>query len=321
MDSMPQGNTACPSFPENITLRLRRRGFTLLELLIVLGVIGLVLSLLLPAILSAREKARRIQCQNDMKQISLALHNYHDMHSVFPPGYVVRNVSPGNPAADENGPGYAWSVMVLPFMDQAGLVHSVDFSADPVIGTATTGVMISTYRCPSDLSNSMNYVASFGFGSLTESPGRPEGPGVFYRNSKVPEFDIRDGTSTTFLIGERIELHDFIPGQPATPAGALWLATPLRSFRAAGLTKNPGAIEAQPSFVLANVGQETPFPVHAVHCRTNHVASFSSKHPGGANFAMADGAVLFVSSEIDYELYRRLGQRSDHQVAEVPRGY
>jgi prepilin-type processing-associated H-X9-DG protein len=301
--------------------RWRRPGFTVFEVLIVFGVIMLVLSLLLPAMLSARESARRIQCQNNMKQMSLALHNYHDMYSVFPPGYIARNVSPTDPAAEEAGPGWAWSVMLLPFMDQAALYNSMDFSTDPMMNVATTATMISPYRCPTDMSGSMNYVASFGFGSLTESPGKPPGPGVFYRNSKVPEFDIRDGTSTTFLIGERAELHEFVRDQPAMPAGAVWLATPLRSFRHSGTYVVAGSVEGQASFVLANVGQDTPFPVHAVHCRTNHVASFSSRHPGGANFGMADGAVVFVSSEIDYETYRRLGQRSDRQVAELPREF
>lgn len=299
---------------------MRRRAFTIFEVLIVIMVVGLVLSLLLPAMLDARESARRIQCQNNLKQISLALHNYHDMHSVFPPGYIARNVTPTDPAVDEAGPGWAWSVMLLPFLDQAALYRSFDFSVDPMMNVATSATMIAAYRCPTDPSGSMNYVASFGFGSMTESPGRPPGPGVFYRNSKVPEFDIRDGTSTTFMIGERADLHDFIADQPAVPAGAVWLATPLRSFRSAGVA-DAGAVEAQPSFILAGVGQDTPFPVHAVHCRTNHVASFSSRHPGGANFAMADGGVVFLSSDIDYELYRRLGQRSDRQVAELPREF
>lgn len=293
-------------------------GFTILEVLVVIIVIGIALSLLLPAMLTARESARRVQCQNNLKQAALALHNYHDMHAVFPPGYIARIVTAGESSRDESGPGYAWSAMLLPFLDQAALFQTIDFSVDPLANTAAATPMISCYRCPSAGDEQMSYVASFGSGSLTESPGRPAGPGVFYRNSKVQEFDIRDGSSNTFLIGERAGLHDFIPGAAAVPAGAAWLALPTRAFRPAGVPV-AGVVEGPASYVLANVGQDKPFTVHAVHGRTNHVAAFSSGHPGGANFALCDGAVVFVSSDIDYDLYRRLGQRSDREFAEVPR--
>lgn len=294
------------------------RGFTILEVLVVIIVVGIALSLLLPAMLAARESARRIQCQNNLKQAALALHNYHDMHAVFPPGYIARNVTPGESAQDESGPGYAWSALLLPFLDQVALLQTIDFSVDPLSSTTAATTMISCYRCPSSGDEQMSYVASFGFGSLTQSPGRPAGPGLFYRNSKVQEFDIRDGSSNTFLIGERASLHDFLPGAAAVPAGAAWLALPTRAFRPAGVPV-AGVVEGPASFILANVGQDEPFAVHAVHGRTNHVAAFSSGHPGGANFALCDGAVVFVSSDIDYDLYRRLGQRSDHEFAEVPR--
>ena len=293
-------------------------GFTILEVLVVIIVIGIALTLLLPAMLDARESARRVQCQNNLKQAALALHNYHDMHAVFPPGYIARNVTPGETAQDESGPGYAWSALLLPFLDQVALFRTIDFSVDPLGSTAVAKPMISCYRCPSAGDEQASYVGSFGSGSLTESPGRPAGPGVFYRNSKVQEFDIRDGSSSTFLIGERAGVHDFVPGAEPAPAGAVWLALPTRAFRPAGVPV-AGVVEGPASFVLANVGQDEPFAVHAVHGRTNHVAAFSSGHPGGANFALCDGAVVFVSSDIDYDVYRRLGQRSDHEFAEVPR--
>lgn len=300
---------------------MKRRGFTVLEVVVVMGVIGIALALLLPAVFVARESARRIQCQNNLRQISLALHNYHDMHSVFPPGYVARGVDATDPAAAETGPGFAWSVLLFPFIDQAPLYRTLDFSVDPYISFAPGGTILAAYVCESSPDARMSYAGSFGFGSLTTRPGRPAVPGVFYRNSRVPEFDIRDGTSNTFLVGERADVHNFVDGEPPVQAGGLWMAAARGVYRDAGVTSAPDSVEGPASFLLANVGQDEPFQVHAVHCRTNHIAAFSSRHPGGANFAMADGAVMFVADTIEYELYRRLGQRSDRQVAEVPRDF
>ncbi len=294
-------------------------GYTVLEVLVVMIVVGIALALLLPAMLDARESARRVQCQNNLKQIALALHNYHDMHSVFPPGYIARDVRPQDSARLESGPGYAWGALLLPFVDQQALFQTIDFSVDPLVNTTAAATAILPYRCASATDDSTSYVACFGWGSLTESPGQPAGPGVFYRNSRVPQFDIRDGTSSTILVGERHSLHDFVPGSPAVPADATWLAMPALAFRSAGIDAVRGAVEGPASYVLGTVGQDEPFAVHAVHCRSNHVAAFSSRHPGGANFAFCDGSVVFVSSSIDYELYRLLGQRNDREFAEAPR--
>jgi prepilin-type processing-associated H-X9-DG protein len=281
-------------------------------------VVSLLIVLLIPGIRSGREAARRIQCQNNLRQIGLALHNYNDLYDSFPPGYVARDVRPGDSADAESGPGFAWGVMLLPFLDQAGLFSSMDFTQDPPPAT-TMGGMIVCYLCPSDPEHTAsNYVGSFGYGSMTLAPGAPVGPGILYRNSHVQSFDIRDGTSHTFVVGERAAVHNFVPGTDPIDAGALWLAVTTGMFRPAGLDDAPGYLEGPASFALATVGQDEPVRVHATHCRTNHIASFSSMHPDGANFLMADGSGHFISSDIDYETYRRLGQRSDRQPAEVP---
>jgi prepilin-type processing-associated H-X9-DG protein len=156
---------------------------------------------------------------------------------------------------------------------------------------------------------------------MTLAPGAPVGPGILYRNSHVQSFDIRDGTSHTFVVGERAAVHDFIVDTDSIDAGAQWLAAPSGLFRNAGLVDSPGYQEGPASYALATVGQDEPVKVRATHCRTNFVASFSSMHPGGANFLMADGSGHFISSDIDYETYRRLGQRSDRLPAEVPEEY
>jgi prepilin-type processing-associated H-X9-DG protein len=295
-----------------------RRGFTILEVFIVLLVVCLLLVLLLPGLQRAREAARRIQCQNNLRQIGLALHNYNDVYDCFPPGYVARSVQRGDSADAESGPGYAWAVMLLPFLDQAGLFNSLDFTQDPP-PLGTFGTMIMCYNCPSDPEHTVsNYVGAFGYGSMTLAPGAPVGPGILYRNSHVQSFDIKDGTSHTILVGERAAVHNFVAGAEPVDAGGQWLAVASGTFRPAGLVDAPGYLEGPASLALATVGQDEPVKVHATHCRTNFIASFSSMHAGGANFLMADGSGHFISSEIDYETYRRLGQRSDRLPAEVP---
>ena len=115
----------------------RKYAFTLIELLVVISIVAILLALLLPAVQRAREAARRMQCKNQVKQIGLALHNYHDIFNTFPPGYTARNASNSPPVtlvADETGPGFAWSFAIMPQIDQANLVNGVDTdlkAADP----------------------------------------------------------------------------------------------------------------------------------------------------------------------------------------------
>ena len=97
------------------------RGFTLIELLVVIAIIAVLIALLLPAVQQAREAARRSTCKNNLKQLGLAIHNYHDTHGVFPPGYISRDVSTTDPASAETGLGFSWGTMILPFMDQSPL--------------------------------------------------------------------------------------------------------------------------------------------------------------------------------------------------------
>jgi prepilin-type N-terminal cleavage/methylation domain-containing protein len=296
-----------------------RRGFTLLELLVVILIAISMLALLLPGIQHAREAARQVQCRNNLKQVALALHNYHDVHNLFPPGYIARDVAPSDPAAAETGPGYAWGSLLLPFLDQAFLFRTIPFEDNPSALAVGTGTMLTVFRCPSDPdSTASSQVGSFGFGSVTLTPGRPAGPGILYRNSRVTADDVRDGTSNTFLVGERAGLHDFEPDGAPVIAGAEWVAAFPGTAQEAGIAGYPRLTEAPGAMVLGTVGQDDPAPVHTPHCRTNHTAAFSSRHKGGAQFMTADGAVRFLNSDIDYATYRRLGQRSDGQPVSLP---
>ena len=296
-----------------------RHGFSMLELMFVMLVIVVMATILVPGIRHSREMARRTQCSNNLKQITLAMTGYHDSHRVFPPGYVARDVTPTMPADRESGPGFAWGAMLLPFLDQGPLYQTIDFSLEPMmVGMATP---LPTFQCPSNSPNSSSsYVASAGFGNLTERPGAPTIPGILYRNSNVPTFDIRDGTSNTFLLGERAAVHDFVPGEPSVDAGADWFSVPTGQLRPAGLSDFL-IDESSASLALGTVGQDRPIAVNTPPLQSNHVAAFSSMHEGGIHMGMADGSVHFISTSIDYDTYRALGGRKEGTIASVPIRY
>ena len=292
--------------------RFRRNGFTLIELLVVIAIIAVLIALLLPAVQQAREAARRSQCINNLKQHGLALHNYHDTFSVFPPGWigVAANVS------NVEGPsGFAWGAHCLPYLDQATLYSQINFNVsllDPSNDVARKTVM-GVFRCPSDPSPdtwplgeegnptnilttlpSANYVGSFGpLGPEDLCVAAPfpasqcRGEGMFSHNSKIRMADIPDGTSNTVMLGEH-------RSDRALDWNSTWF----------GMV--PGGEEAHARFI--GVSDHTP------NHPALHIDDFSSSHTGGVHFLFGDGRVRFITQSVDLGLYRAIATRAGSEV-------
>jgi len=310
-----------------------KQGFTLVELLVVIAIIGILVALLLPAVQAAREAARRSSCKNNLKQIGLGLHNYHDVHLCFPPGYLASGVSTAAGAAAETGSGYGWATMLLPYIEQENLHSQIDFSQDcrNPANLAVIRTPVANLRCPSDVGDDLfdvvaagtthtiptaNYVGILGYGSVTMTPGNPPGPGVFYRNSKIRMRDITDGTANTICVGERASAHQYVDGMPKVESQASWYGAVPGATRAAGMMM-PSMQEGSGSLVLGHVGQPAMMGMMAMHHApktTNHIVNFSSFHPGGIHFVGCDGSVHFLSQTVDYPTFRRLGIRNDGEV-------
>lgn len=288
----------------------RRCGFTLIELLVVIAIIAVLVALILPAVQQAREAARRGHCKNNLKQIGLALQNYHGSRNTLPPGYVSAYDASGT----DTGPGWGWGVMILPELDQAPLQTGITF-VQPIEAASNAApriVKLPVFLCPSDTVQSpwnavtrdalgnptsticqvsaSNYIGVFG----VREPGI-DGDGVFYRNSFVGIRDITDGTSTTMLVGERSQRWC-----EATWVGAV---TNAQIFPPPGSPAVP-FVENAAGMILGHTFEGPP-NTPGLECN-----DFSSQHTGGAHFVFADGHVQFVSTSINKLVFRALSTRA-----------
>lgn len=274
----------------------RCRGFTLIELLVVIAIISVLVALLLPAVQQAREAARRVQCKNNLVQIALALHNYEMCYERLPPGCVNAT---GPILSRPEGYHVSWTVRLLPYLDQEGAYQLFDFKKSVYDQDAKLArLFLPVYRCPSDLEMigqafHSNYA---GCHSGTAAPINANNDGVLYLNSSLPMREIRDGATNTILFGERRVVDGEQP----------WFAGTRSTLRNTSIVPNTN-------------WQATNSPLPPDHLvKLNQDAAYSggfeSNHVGGAQFAMADGAVRFISNNISAETFSILGGRADGQV-------
>jgi len=268
----------------------RRRGFTLIELLVVIAIISVLIALLVPAVQRVREAASRTQCYNNLKQIGLGLHSYHDRLKTFPHGYL----SQVDAAGEEVGPGWGWGSYLLDDLEQSNLKRQINLGLDIQHASNATprNQMLSIFLCPSDdfigtftppgASVSIahgNYVAMFGDFEIEDNPAK--GNGMFFRNSRIRFADVTDGTSNTLMIGERSSNLS-----KATWTGVL-----------------SGLEEAQA--LVLGVADHPPN-----HELAQHAEDFWSRHPMGVNFVFADGSVRPITNSIPQHIWQALSTRA-----------
>jgi len=286
-----------------------RAAFTLVELLVVIAIIGVLIALLLPAVQQAREAARRMQCNNQIKQWSLAFHNHADVHGHFPVGSQNGTF----------GPRQTWVIACWPYIEQSALYDRYDvtlaFHVSPhIVQSADTGLcaqFVDLYFCPSDGGNRLwkgdnywrsraNYVVNFGNSAETTTALKSA---PFKHNEKVGFRDITDGTSNTMMISEvimaAIDTHNDERGDVFNDdIAAAWYST--------HSTPNSGVDSIR---VCVNEAPNPPCDTAAA--KKN---SARSRHPGGVNVGFGDGSVRFISDTISHSVYKALGTSQGAEV-------
>lgn len=291
-------------------LDLRKYGFTLVELLVVIAIIGVLMGLLLPAVQMAREAARRTQCQNNLRQLGLALLNFESARQSFPAGWVTRRSSVLDPELEQ--PGYAWGYTIMPNLELGSLYDQ--FNRNLRVNDPTHYPLIKTYLstfvCPSDVGSNSSIPAAIDgdsghiyhdpppaplpevaksnyigvFGTLEIDRNVIESDGMFFRNSKLRIAQVTDGLSNTFFVGER--------------------SSDL------GISFWSGVMHEVPEAIARVMGTCDHLP----NTTSSHFEDFGSHHPRGANFLTVDGAIRLVSDDISVEAYQAMATRSGTEL-------
>lgn len=325
-----------PRIPGIVRPSRRRIGFTLIELLVLIAIIATLMALLLPAVQQAREAARRSQCRNNLKQIGLALHNYHDTFNTLPPGNVHK-LGNQNVAAMA---AFGWHSFILPQLDQATLFNALGVNTQDLDSVLRNPAIqnlpktkLDVYRCPSDTAPDLNtqreydnpYSAAFGglpvhlgtanyvgvSGTRWSTPedwivNRRDPFGTMWGDSKVRLHDITDGTSNTFVVGERNWRFGWAANWPGP-----------RNYTGTGIW----GMRQHLSILDVKIND----PVLQPNGNPAGSRGFSSEHVGGAHFLFADGRVQFLSENISFNttgqnqasppsalgVFQRLGRRND----------
>lgn len=309
-----------------------RRGFTLIELLVVIAIIAILVAILLPAVQQAREAARRSSCKNNLKQIGLAMMNYHETHECFPPGSIVLLNASGT---TYNGHGWTWHASLLPYLELTSLYEQVQGANNNGMGSEGGGTtsakqqlagqsIISTFWCPSHLDVTLGaqkggyapstYNANMGTligssgdncygGGVTDVAGmRARGgcmnaDGMFFISSHIAMCDVTDGASNTILVSEVID-----SGGDAEQLGGA--GSDRKHCFSGGADSNPPTEMSE--YLIAAEGND---PINAY---TEEAAG--SYHTGGAQFVFGDGRVRFLSENISMATYQSVSTRANNDI-------
>ncbi len=309
-----------------MAFRFSKHGFTLVELLVVIAVIGILVALLMPAVQAAREAGRRVSCVNNLKQIALAVINYHDQQRRFPPGFIRQAA---DPAADRFKIGWGWGACIQGQLDNRPLAEQIGraYGTDPMSQSSIRSLPLATWKCPSDNLTGLtcvpritqnlnppttpnasdilrpcigfaaraNYIGNFGSDAVGAGT---KGNGLFYVNSHLGMRDVTDGTSNSFLAGER----NMALGQ-ATWVGVHW------GESMSGTQYDPAN--------LSKFSVDT-LVLGSMHTRPNprpDSRAFGSRHVGGCNMSRIDGSVSFVANLIDLAAWKALATIQGGEVS------
>lgn len=302
-----------------------RQGFTLVELLVVIAIIGILVALLLPAVQSAREAARRMQCSNNLKQMGLAIHNFHDALNGSPPVHI-----------DEPGgsrKGSTWYAVILPYLEQVSLYEQFDLGvnwdvAPNPAAAALPAAALPVYRCPtrrstvtlSDNSPQVGAAGDYAAVSIASAnyQHQHQGPAVLWggmigtvRTGKTwrPEIsfaDVRDGLSNTLFIGEKhVHSNELKKGGSAggSADGNIYITEQTAWYECHSVRQidHPNG--------LARGAQDN---------RGNRHHTFGSWHSGGCQFVLGDGSVRMLNNTVDVVTLGQIGDRRDGSVTQVP---
>lgn len=329
-----------------------RPGFTLVELLVVIAIIGVLVGLLLPAVQAAREAARRMSCGNNLKQVSLAIHNYESAYKKMPPAWT----NPGQ------GSGWSMQARILPFLEEAALSEGVDFSRDygesyltiDGVQVPTSSFRVAAYQCPSDPRDNprfgssgpqyykLNYATNEGVWFVLDEATNQVGDGMFVPGRYLGFRDCLDGTSNTMALAEvkgwtpyaRDAKHSGTMTMPINTDEICALGGDFKTetghtewidgrVHQAGVTTvfSPNkkvlceisGVEYDIDFTNMREGKSPPAGV-----RTYAAVTSRSYHQGGVHVSLLDGSVRFITDSVELELWQAMSTRAGHEVIQIP---
>lgn len=333
----------------------KSKGFTIIELLVVIAIIGLLVAVLLPAVQAVRESARRMQCANNLKQIGIALHNYHEAHSVLPFGVGLDHDGVVSSLGTLQDRRYSAQALLLPYLGESAVYDHIDFNVAPfhpfvnaatrdesviaahganVVNGEAAKASLAVFLCPSDIDRLTsiwghnNYRACNG-GSWS---GRT-GDGMFGQISSVRFADVTDGLSQTAMFSERVKgtsdktIFDAL--SDLYDLSGVWLESQFRDacdqLTPATAALHEQDIESGQTWLEGNMNwtrYNHVLPPNEISCKNGFtwdgvVMTASSRHPRGVNVLLADGSLRFVADNIDAELWRGFGtiNKSDKSLS------